>query len=57
MNRDTARQQIAELAQKYASQTDVYEQADYNEAQTKEPMRNLIDIYMFEVAKAEGGAA
>ncbi|MDR0327962.1 MAG: hypothetical protein LBI05_06685, partial [Planctomycetaceae bacterium] len=35
-----ARQKIAELVEKYASQADVYEHADYNEARTRQDFIN-----------------
>jgi hypothetical protein len=35
MDKEVARQKVVELALKYASQTNVFEQADYNESQTK----------------------
>jgi len=55
MDRDTARQQITELAQKYASQTDVYEQADYNEAQTKQNFINpLFKILGWDIDNEKG---
>ena len=55
MDREAARQQIAELAQKYASQTDVYEQADYNEAQTKQDFINpLFKILGWDIDNEKG---
>ena len=35
MDKETAKLKIAELVEKYATQTEAYEQTDYNEAQTK----------------------
>ena len=55
MDKDVARQQIAELALKYASQTDVYEQADYNEAQTKQDFINpLFKILGWDIDNEKG---